>query len=125
MVSFNNLRETGFCLSTDQKPSDGIPDGAILAEMDTSTIYVFSARSETWQETPPGAWTFPFLVDLRTRVILSWMLASNQEPVDAELSVNGLSSITDATDGMEVNGDTLTVDIINLNKQKYNVSDDE
>ena len=37
-------------LSTDTKPTDGIANGSILLEMDTSTVYMFDADSETWKE---------------------------------------------------------------------------
>lgn len=40
----------GRCLSTDTKPTDGIANGSILLEMDTSTVYMFDADSETWKE---------------------------------------------------------------------------
>ena len=38
-----------YCLSTDTKPTD-VPNGSILIEMDTSTIYTFDEAGSTWNE---------------------------------------------------------------------------
>lgn len=37
-----------FCLSTDTKPTAGIPNGASLTEIDTGNFYFFNKDSEEW-----------------------------------------------------------------------------
>lgn len=37
-------------LSTDSKPTDGIGNGWLFLEMDTSKKYLFDADGETWRE---------------------------------------------------------------------------
>ena len=39
----------GSCLSTDEKPTEGIYNGSELIEMDTGTRYMFDAESGTWK----------------------------------------------------------------------------
>lgn len=39
-----------FCLSTDTKPTEGIGNGSLLVEMDTSTLYAFDGENDTWME---------------------------------------------------------------------------
>lgn len=36
------------CLSTDEKPVDGIKNGSCLYEMDTSTFYFFDEENKRW-----------------------------------------------------------------------------
>ena len=36
------------CLSSDTKPTDGIANGSILLEMDTSTFYAFDESTSEW-----------------------------------------------------------------------------
>ena len=36
------------CLSTDEKPVDGIANGSCLYEMDTSTFYFFDEENRRW-----------------------------------------------------------------------------
>lgn len=38
----------GDCLSTDDKPTEGIFNGSILTEMDTGNIYKFNQAAKTW-----------------------------------------------------------------------------
>lgn len=38
------------CLSTDEKPTEGINNGSELIEMDTGKIYLFDKENETWRE---------------------------------------------------------------------------
>ena len=40
----------GTCLSTDEKPTEGMANGSRLIEMDTSKLYLFDADNETWRE---------------------------------------------------------------------------
>ncbi|MCR5136108.1 MAG: hypothetical protein K6C12_03285 [Oscillospiraceae bacterium] len=37
-----------FCLSTDDKPTAGIPNGASLTEIDTGNFYLFDGDISTW-----------------------------------------------------------------------------
>lgn len=39
----------GSCLSTDEKPTEGVGNGSILLEMDTSKLYIYDAANETWR----------------------------------------------------------------------------
>lgn len=36
------------CLSTDEKPTEGIANGSITLEMDTSTFYGFNEEAAEW-----------------------------------------------------------------------------
>lgn len=38
----------GYCLSTDEKPVDGIANGSWLYEMDTGTFYCFDEENRKW-----------------------------------------------------------------------------
>ena len=38
------------CLSTDEKPTEGISNGSELIEMDTGKLYMFDKDNETWRE---------------------------------------------------------------------------
>ena len=38
------------CLSTDEKPTTGVSNGAILYEMDTKKFYMFDADNSQWLE---------------------------------------------------------------------------
>lgn len=38
------------CLSTDEKPTDGITNGSMCLEMDTGKFYAFDAIGEEWIE---------------------------------------------------------------------------
>jgi len=40
----------GKCLSTDTKPTDGIANGSVLLEMDTSKVYMFDGAGKSWKE---------------------------------------------------------------------------
>lgn len=61
MVSIN--RQQGYgkvyndvrCMSTDQKPTEGIKNGSTLVEMDTGKGYLFDAASSAWREIPQGS----------------------------------------------------------------------
>lgn len=37
-----------FCKSTDAKPTDGIPNGASLTEIDTGNFYFFDGDTDQW-----------------------------------------------------------------------------
>ena len=39
----------GSCLSTDEKPTEGVANGSKLLELDTSTLYVYDEENETWR----------------------------------------------------------------------------
>lgn len=41
----------GDCMSTDEKPVDGIFNGSILSEIDTGNIYKFDQESKSWMLT--------------------------------------------------------------------------
>lgn len=43
------------CLSTDKKPTSGIPNGAICIEIDTGKGYLFDEDNEKWWEIPAGS----------------------------------------------------------------------
>ena len=38
------------CLSTDEKPTEGIFNGSELIEMDTGKLYMFDKDNEQWRE---------------------------------------------------------------------------
>lgn len=42
------------CLSTDEKPTEGIFNGSSCIEMDTGTGYMFDAENGEWHELPSG-----------------------------------------------------------------------
>lgn len=42
------------CLSTDTKPTQNIPNGSVLIEMDTGKGYLFDAENAEWHELPSG-----------------------------------------------------------------------
>lgn len=50
MVTFNNLFDGGFCLSTDDKPTEGVENGTVLLEMDTSKMFVYDKENAQWRE---------------------------------------------------------------------------
>lgn len=58
MITFNKASSRGMfkryvegsCLSTDEKPTENIANGSILAEMDTSKIYMFDEENHVWKE---------------------------------------------------------------------------
>ena len=57
MVTYNyakhygdKLYMEGECVSTDNKPTEGIRNGSKLIEMDTSKIYIFDEAAQTWRE---------------------------------------------------------------------------
>ena len=58
MVTYKQLLRTtngkdqieATCLSSDTKPTNGIANGSILIEMDTSKIYFFDEAHSTWEE---------------------------------------------------------------------------
>lgn len=37
------------CVSSDTKPTEGVRNGSICIEMDTSTLYFFDEASKTWR----------------------------------------------------------------------------
>lgn len=39
----------GSCLSTDEKPTEGVGNGSILLEMDTATLYFYDAANHEWR----------------------------------------------------------------------------
>ena len=39
-----------WCLSTDTKPIENVPNGSILVEIDTGYVFFFSADSSSWVE---------------------------------------------------------------------------
>lgn len=47
-VSLGGDKADIYCLSTDEKPVDGIKNGSWLYEMDTSTFYCFDAENRRW-----------------------------------------------------------------------------
>ena len=47
----NNSKEFIYdirCKSTDTKPTDDIPNGSSLIEIDTGDVYFYDAESKTW-----------------------------------------------------------------------------
>lgn len=38
------------CMSTDEKPTEGIANGSDLIEMDTSKVFFFDEDGKTWEE---------------------------------------------------------------------------
>ena len=45
----NNVSyKEGVCLSSDEKPTEGIKNGSVLLEMDTGDVYFFNKESEEW-----------------------------------------------------------------------------
>ena len=56
MVTYNygksfgdKLYVEGECLSTDNKPVNGIMNGSKLLEMDTATLYIFDEDNKEWR----------------------------------------------------------------------------
>lgn len=47
-MNANDNTQTFFGLSTNTKPTIGIPNGSLFIEMDTSTMYFFDAAGEQW-----------------------------------------------------------------------------
>lgn len=47
-------RTQGYCLSTDTKPTEGVGNGSVLIEMDTSKIWFFDAAGGQWLEWNEG-----------------------------------------------------------------------
>ena len=43
-------RIQGFCLSTDEKPVEGVTNGSVLGEMDTGKAFVFDEEGQQWYE---------------------------------------------------------------------------
>ena len=41
---------SGFCLSSDTKPTSGIANGSILTEMNTGKIYMYNEAGKAWVE---------------------------------------------------------------------------
>ena len=41
---------SGYCLSSDTKPTTGIANGSVLTEMDTGKIYMFDEAGSQWVE---------------------------------------------------------------------------
>ena len=46
-IDGTQLRE-GFCLSTDEKPTDGLATGSSLVEVDTGDCYFYDEVSQDW-----------------------------------------------------------------------------
>lgn len=40
----------GSCLSTDEKPTDGIANGSVMVEVDTGDVYLFDEEASDWVE---------------------------------------------------------------------------
>lgn len=38
----------GFCMSTEEKPTEGIDSGSMLTEIDTGKVYCFALQNKTW-----------------------------------------------------------------------------
>lgn len=52
-ITINNENARGNCfdyrgLSTDTKPTAGVPNGSTFFEMDTTDFYMFNAAAGTW-----------------------------------------------------------------------------
>lgn len=43
-------RYDGWCLSTDEKPVEGVMNGSCLIEMDTGKVYFFDEAGKAWTE---------------------------------------------------------------------------
>jgi hypothetical protein len=41
---------SGFCLSSDTKPTSGIANGSILTEMNTGKVFLFNEAGKAWVE---------------------------------------------------------------------------
>ena len=41
---------SGFCLSSDTKPTAGIANGSILTEMNTGKVFLFNEAGKAWVE---------------------------------------------------------------------------
>ena len=39
-----------YCLSTDTKPTTNVGNGSVLVEMDTSKVFFYDERNNTWRE---------------------------------------------------------------------------
>lgn len=52
-------------LSTDTKPTEGVPNGATFIEMDTSKGYLFDAENSEWCEIESGS---PIVIPVATGV---------------------------------------------------------
>lgn len=50
LTNENNSIQTIMGLSTDTKPTDGIINGSMFIEMDTSKIYFYDLENEQWLE---------------------------------------------------------------------------
>lgn len=50
MSSYENGVPEYVGLSTDQKPTEGVPNGATFFEMNTGKVYFFNAAGSTWVE---------------------------------------------------------------------------
>lgn len=45
----NNVHyQEGVCLSTDEKPTNGIDNGCVLFEIDTGDVYFFNKETNSW-----------------------------------------------------------------------------
>ena len=52
-ITINNENARGNCfdyrgLSSDTKPTDGVPNGSTFFEMDTGNFFMFNGASTTW-----------------------------------------------------------------------------
>lgn len=54
MVTVNNLITEYDGLSTDTKPTDGVRNGSVFAEMDTGLVYLFDEQNGEWIAQPSG-----------------------------------------------------------------------
>ena len=50
LVTVDNLTDEYDGLSTDTKPTDGVRNGSVFAEMDTGKVYLFDAENDQWVE---------------------------------------------------------------------------
>lgn len=49
MVTINKFTYDVRCLSTDTKPTEGIPNGSVCTEIDTGGKYMFDEAGKIWR----------------------------------------------------------------------------
>lgn len=54
MVTVNNLITEYDGLKDDTKPTDGVRNGSVFAEIDTGLVYLFDEENGTWVVQPSG-----------------------------------------------------------------------
>ena len=50
ITPFNEKTYEYYGLSTDEKPIEGIGNGSVLLEIDTSKVYIFDEENKQWVE---------------------------------------------------------------------------